>query len=114
MAAGTWAVVTSGRTDLAVARLAAAGIPRPSVLVCADDVERGKPDPEGYLAAAQRLGVDPADAIVIEDAPAGVVAARAAGVSAVIGVGDRVADVDGTVTDLRSLRWTGDGIAVIG
>ena len=47
-----WGVVTSGRRELALARLAAAGLPTPAVLVTADDVRRGKPDPEGYLAAA--------------------------------------------------------------
>jgi mannitol-1-/sugar-/sorbitol-6-phosphatase len=74
-----WAVVTSGTRGLATARLAAAGLPLPGVLVTADDVAAGKPDPQGYLDAARRLGVPPADCLVVEDAPAGVQAALAAG-----------------------------------
>ncbi len=52
-------------------------------MVFADDVARGKPDPEGYLAAARRLGADPAEALVVEDAPPGIEAAKAAGMAAV-------------------------------
>jgi mannitol-1-/sugar-/sorbitol-6-phosphatase len=79
------AVVTSGTRPLATARLAAVGIEPPAVMVTADDVSRGKPDPEGYLTAASRLGVDPADALVVEDAPPGIEAGRAAG-AATVGV----------------------------
>jgi mannitol-1-/sugar-/sorbitol-6-phosphatase len=106
-----WAVVTSGHRELAVARLRAAGIAVPEVLVTADDVERGKPDPEGYLAAARHLGVPAAETIVLEDAAAGIAAARAAGVSAVVAVGERD-DLRGDVhvRDLTELRWTGDGL----
>ena len=75
----SWAVVTSGTRALATSRLAAAGLPLPEVLVTADDVRAGKPDPEGYLEAARRLGRPPEDCVVIEDAPAGVQAALAAG-----------------------------------
>jgi sugar-phosphatase len=111
-----WAVVTSGRRELALARLAAAGLPGPSVLVTADDVRRGKPDPEGYLAAAARLGARPEEAIVVEDSPEGIRAARAAGVSAVLGVGDRARDAapDVVVSDLTGVVWTGQGLAVEG
>jgi sugar-phosphatase len=77
------AVVTSGTRPLALARLGAVGIAAPAVIVFAGDVSRGKPDPEGYLAAARRLGVDPAEALVVEDAPPGIEAARAAGMAAV-------------------------------
>jgi mannitol-1-/sugar-/sorbitol-6-phosphatase len=79
------AVVTSATRPLAAARLAAVGIEPPAVVVYAGDVERGKPDPEGYLTAARRLGVDPAKALVVEDAPPGIEAGRAAG-AAVVGV----------------------------
>jgi sugar-phosphatase len=75
------AVVTSGTRPLAAARFAAAGLPEPRVLVTADDVERGKPHPDPYLAAAAALGAEPAQCIVIEDAPAGVAAGRAAGMT---------------------------------
>ena len=77
------AVVTSGTRPLALARLAAVGIEPPAVMVFADDVERGKPDPEGYLTAARRLGADPAEALVVEDAPPGIEAGRAAGMATV-------------------------------
>jgi len=68
---------------VALARLAAAGIPVPKVLVTAGEVEAGKPDPAGYLRGAAALGVDPADAVVLEDAPPGVEAGLAAGMTAV-------------------------------
>ena len=77
------AVVTSGTRPLALARLAAVGIEPPAVMVFADDVARGKPDPEGYLTAARRLGADPAEALVVEDAPPGIEAAKAAGMATV-------------------------------
>jgi sugar-phosphatase len=77
------AVVTSGTRPLALARLAAVGIEPPAVMVFAGDVECGKPDPEGYLTAARRLGADPAEALVVEDAPPGIEAGRAAGMATV-------------------------------
>ena len=61
------------------ARLAAAGLPVPAVLIAAEDVSRGKPDPEGYLAASAALGYDIVQCVVIEDSPAGIAAGRAAG-----------------------------------
>ena len=79
------AVVTSATRPLAEARLGAVGIEPPAVMVFAGDVERGKPDPEGYLTAARRLGVDPAEALVVEDSPPGIEAGRAAG-AATVGV----------------------------
>jgi HAD superfamily hydrolase (TIGR01509 family) len=78
-----FAVVTSASRPLAVARLRAAGLPVPDVLLTAEEVENGKPDPAGYLRAAKLLGVDPAHCIVLEDAPAGVEAGRAAGMTVV-------------------------------
>jgi sugar-phosphatase len=110
--ADAWAVVTSGRRELALARLAAAGLPAPAVLVTADDVRRGKPDPEGYLAAAAGLGAEPRAAIVVEDSVDGIRAARAAAVSAVLGVGERArqAAPDALVADLVGVAWTGQGL----
>ncbi|HEU4648009.1 MAG TPA: HAD-IA family hydrolase [Gemmatimonadales bacterium] len=81
--AGAWAVVTSGSRPMATRRLTSAGLPVPGVLVTAEDVRHGKPSPEGYLRAAERLGVPPADCVVIEDAPPGIEAALAAGMTAV-------------------------------
>jgi mannitol-1-/sugar-/sorbitol-6-phosphatase len=79
------AIVTSCTAPLAEARLRAAGLEPPPVLVTADRLRRGKPDPEGYLLGARELGADPADCVVLEDAPAGVAAGRAAGMR-VVGV----------------------------
>ena len=73
------AIATSCTVPLARARIAAAGLVAPSVLVTADDVPRGKPAPDPFLEAASRLGVDPTRCLVVEDAPAGLEAARAAG-----------------------------------
>ncbi|MFD7278121.1 HAD family hydrolase [Streptomyces sp. NPDC059862] len=80
--ADRWAVVTSATRRLAEARLDAVGI-LPKTLIAADDVTRGKPDPEPYLLAARELGVDPARCVVFEDAPAGLQAGRAAGMTTV-------------------------------
>jgi sugar-phosphatase len=77
------AVVTSCSPALAAARFGAAGLPAPRVLVTAGDVGRGKPDPEGYLRAASLLGAAAGDCVVLEDAPAGVVAGLAAGMRVV-------------------------------
>jgi sugar-phosphatase len=73
------AIVTSCSTALAQARLRAAGLPVPEVLVSSDGLERGKPDPACFLIAAERLGADPAQCVVLEDAPAGIRAGQAAG-----------------------------------
>ena len=73
------AVVTSGTLNLVRSRLGPAGLAEPDVLITVDRVTRGKPDPEGYLMAAAELGVDPADCVVLEDAPAGIEAGLAAG-----------------------------------
>jgi sugar-phosphatase len=79
------AVVTSCTAELAEARLRAAGLEPPRVVVPSDRLRRGKPDPEGYLLAARELGVDPAECVVLEDSPAGVRAGRVAGMH-VVGV----------------------------
>ena len=74
-----WAVVTSAPRELALRRIAAAGLPAPPMLVTADDVANGKPAPDCFLLAASRLGVRASDCLVFEDAPAGIAAAEAAG-----------------------------------
>src|SRR5580704_18069724 len=80
-----WGVVTSGSRLLATNRLRYCGLPVPKVLVTSDDVIHGKPHPEPYLKGAAQLGFGPADCLVIEDAPAGIESARAAGMK-VIGI----------------------------
>lgn len=82
--ANRWAVVTSAPRELAEVRLAAAGLPVPAVLVTAEDVERGKPAPDCFLLAAERLGHPIADCLAFEDAPAGIAAAEAAGAKVVV------------------------------
>jgi mannitol-1-/sugar-/sorbitol-6-phosphatase len=91
----SWAIVTSGSRMLATTRLRAVGLPIPQTLVTAEEVYLGKPHPEGYLKASALLGLEPQNCLVIEDAPAGIQAAHAAG-SRVIGVTTTfpVADLD--------------------
>ena len=105
-----WAIVTSGTRAVALLRLRHLGLPVPPVLVCAEDVARGKPDPKGYLTAAKGLGVAPAVCVVIEDAPAGLQAARAAGMRALAICGtygpDALAIADRVVPHLAALRIT--------
>ncbi len=115
--ADRWAVVTSATRRLAEARLAEAGI-RPKAMIAADDITRGKPDPEPYLLAARRLGVDPARCVVFEDAPAGLRAGRAAGMKTVAlatthDASELVADV--VVSDLSavSAQATHHGVEIV-
>ena len=77
--AARWTVVTSATRPLAEVRLQAAGIPIPKSLITADDIQFGKPHPEPYQKAAARLGYPASECVVIEDAPAGIQAGKAAG-----------------------------------
>jgi len=103
--ADRWAVVTSSTPPVARGRLAAVGLPEPALLITAEDVDRGKPAPDGYLLAAEKLGVPPRRCLVFEDAPIGVAAARSAGMRCV-GVGLAGPDVVGSVPDLAAVRVT--------
>lgn len=78
-----WGVVTSGTRHLASARLAFVGLPVPKVLVTADGVTHGKPHPEPYLKGAEMLGFPAADCLAVEDAPAGIQSAHAAGMKVI-------------------------------
>jgi sugar-phosphatase len=80
---GHWGVVTSGTRLLATERLLLFGIPIPKVMVTADDVALGKPHPAPYLKGAELLGMNPAECLVIEDAPAGIQSARAGGMKVI-------------------------------
>ncbi|KXK63652.1 hypothetical protein AWW66_01415 [Micromonospora rosaria] len=116
-AGGPWAVVTSGTRPVALARLRAAGLPVPTVLVTADDVTAGKPDPQGYLLAARRLGVEAGRCVVFEDTWPGVLAGQRAGM-AVVGIAG--AGLGATVTpDLvvdrlsrLDVRWSSGTVSV--
>jgi sugar-phosphatase len=77
--ADSWAVVTSGTRAIAEFRLKRTGLPVPRVLICAGEIKRGKPHPEGYLTAAAQLGRSTDECLVMEDAPLGIEAAHAAG-----------------------------------
>ena len=106
---GSWAVVTSGGRAIATARMASAGLVPADVLVTGEDVEHGKPFPDPYVLAAQRLQVSPRRCAVFEDAPAGIAAARAADVVTIIGVGAiaATARVTVAVADQRGVRFDG-------
>ncbi|UNO39053.1 HAD-IA family hydrolase [Streptomyces sp. MST-110588] len=109
-----WAVVTSATRRLGEARLTEAGI-RPKTLIAADDITRGKPDPEPFLLAARRLGVDPARCVVFEDAPAGLAAGRAAGMTTVALTTTHRADelsADVVVKDLSAVSAQAVGASV--
>ncbi|PSQ97444.1 MAG: haloacid dehalogenase [Bacteroidetes bacterium SW_9_63_38] len=88
-----WAIATSARRRTATNRLNHVGLPTPNVFVTADDVTRGKPAPDAYELAAERLDVPPGDCVVFEDAPLGIEAARRAGTQA-IGVATSAAAED--------------------
>jgi mannitol-1-/sugar-/sorbitol-6-phosphatase len=111
LASAKTAIATSCTVPLAEARIAAAQLVAPSVLVTADDVVHGKPHPEPFLQAARRLGVDPRRCLVVEDAPSGLEAARAAGcfTLAVVTTTPRdVLDADAIVTDLSEVLFQVD------
>lgn len=86
-----WAIVTSCTRPLARVRINAAGLPVPKNLLTADDITRGKPNPEPYLKGAALVGVPGPDCVVIEDVPAGIRAGKAAG-TRVIAVQTTTAD----------------------
>jgi sugar-phosphatase len=100
--ADRFAVVTSATRPLAVVRIRAAGFHIPKHLVTANDIQRGKPDPEPYLRGAEVLGISPADCVVIEDAPAGIQSGKAAGA--------RVIALRTTADDRELLRAGADWI----
>lgn len=103
-----WAIVTSGSMPVASARRQAAGLPLPTHFVTAERVKKGKPEPDAYLLGAELLGLSPADCVVVEDAPAGILSGLAAG-CAVIAVNapaetPRLAETALQLTTLNALR----------
>jgi sugar-phosphatase len=114
-----WGVVTSGTYYLASSRLQRHGLPMPRALISADDVRNGKPHPEPYLKGAQRLGMAPEKCLVVEDAPAGIQSARAAGMRAIALTTtyprSALADADVIVRDLTQVRAnsTADGLELV-
>jgi len=79
-----WAIVTSCVSELAHARINAAGLPVPKIMVTADMVPRGKPHPDSFLLGAERIGALPNECIAFEDAESGVEAALAAGMTTIL------------------------------
>ncbi len=114
LTAGTWTVCTSANANLGKARLEAAGLPVPAELVTGDDVARGKPHPDPYLLGAEKLGFDPADCVVFEDAIAGVEAGIEAGVGLVIGVTEKALEssADIVVKDLTGITFDGETLFI--
>ncbi|SDF61194.1 HAD-IA family hydrolase [Terriglobus roseus] len=102
-----WTVVTSCTRRLLEARLRAAGLPEPPKLVSADDISKGKPDPEPYIRGAEALGLKPEDCIVVEDAVSGVQSGIAAGcrVLAVLSSTPRA--------ELKAATWIARSLAVV-
>ena len=102
-----WAIVTSATHRLLIRRLEVAGLPIPQRIISADMVERGKPDPEPYRRGAELLGLPPAECLVVEDAPSGVGAGKAAGC--------RVLGVLGThsAEDLSEATWIVPSLEVV-
>jgi len=105
-----WTIVTSCTRRLAEVRLRAAGLPSPKSFITSNDITNGKPHPEPYLKGAAVLGFPPAECIVVEDAPAGVRAGKAAG-ARVIGFTTtvtesvvRAAGADWVVKDCADIR----------
>ncbi|MHA6798303.1 HAD-IA family hydrolase [Bounagaea algeriensis] len=113
-----WSAVTSGSRPLMRARLAAAGLPVPDVLVSAEDVNAGKPAPEGYLHAAAALGFDITRCVVVEDAPAGVQAGRTAGAYTLAVTtthsSAELSSADAVVSDLGAcaVEWATDALVL--
>ncbi len=105
------AIATSCSVPLAEARIKVANLAAPSVLVTADDVTHGKPHPEPFLVAARRMGLDPERCLVVEDAPKGLEAARAAGCFT-LAVSTTTApdklEADAVVRDLSAVTFTAD------
>lgn len=105
-----WAIVTSGTERVARGRIEHCGLDVPSVLVSADDVERGKPYAEPYVTGAARLGVSPERCLVVEDSPGGVAAGRAAGATVVGLAGshdrERLADAHVVAEGFSRLSFT--------
>lgn len=109
-----WTICTSANPKLGLARVQAAGLPVPEHLVTGSDVKKGKPAPDPYLLGAKRLGFDPADCVVFEDAQAGVLAGKAAGVKLVIGVSVRAMDTEAdlVIEDLVGISFDGNKLFI--
>lgn len=112
-----WAIVTSAPRALALRRIEAAGLPVPPLLIAAEDVARGKPAPDCFRLAAERLGTTADRCLVIEDSLAGVAAAESAGAMVLIVTATHHQPMDfphPSIADYGELvlEPSGDGIAI--
>ncbi|WP_192457505.1 sugar phosphatase [Musicola keenii] len=114
-----WAIVTSGTIPIAHARHAASALPAPDIFITAEQVARGKPNPDAYLLGAERLGLAPAECVVVEDAAAGVQSGLAAGCRVIaVNAPDDTPGLEYVDIVLRSLEslhidLAADGLAVV-
>jgi len=112
-----WAIVTSCGHALAKLRLGAVGLPTPQVLVVGEDIQNGKPAPDGYRLGANRVGCDPRACLVFEDAPAGVAAGRAAGARVIalttsLGA-DALVGAEACIADFTAVQVRAEGDAFV-
>lgn len=112
-----WAIVTSGTTDVGSARIRAAGIPTPRVAVFGEEVTKGKPEPDPFLLAAERLGIAPEECVVFEDTLAGIRAGHAAGMKVIAltttNTPEGLAEADAIVPDFRSIELGSEGLSLL-
>ncbi|MGO3314522.1 MAG: HAD-IA family hydrolase, partial [Brachybacterium tyrofermentans] len=101
----TWTIVTSCTAPLFEARWATTGLPVPAQMVTADQVSRGKPDPEPYLLGARRLEVDPAQSIVLEDSVGGLLSGAEAGARTVAVTSTTPAAELSPLADALAMTW---------
>ncbi|MDE9453547.1 HAD-IA family hydrolase [Xenorhabdus bovienii] len=112
LAACPWAIVTSASQRVAYHRMAICGLKIPDFIIGSDDVLNGKPYPDPYLMAAERLNIAAEDCLVFEDAHAGVQSALAAGCKVIqIGGKEKMFDsVIGLINDWNEIKITEIGI----
>jgi len=114
---GRWTIATSAFRDIARQWLTMVGLPVPLALVTIDDIENGKPAPDPYLRAAELLGVAPSRCLVVEDAPAGITAGKAAGAT-VLGLrtthgSEDLGEADHETASLETVRATAEGEGIV-
>jgi len=109
-----WNIVTGASFVLAKKRLDVAGLEVPKTLVSADDVSKGKPDPEGYLLGASRIGIEINQCVIFEDAPAGLLAGQRAGAKLLVGLGEQTLDsvADLVIKDFEGIAYTDGGLVI--
>ena len=113
-----WAIVTSANRKVALRRMANCNLPVPEVLINADDIQNGKPDPEAYLLAARIMRVKPNECLVFEDSKAGINSALSAGCRVIQVGGDKIIhrDIVGYIQNFKQIKimkYDDDGIYIM-